>query len=451
MICEDHVRRLGGFRSRLQTMRFHLLHPREQLISIMNRIYQTGMTTLSGGNLSIREDNGDMWITPAGIDKGKLTPKDIVCVHQDGSVDGSHHPSSEYPFHRAIYACRPDLNAIVHAHPPALVSFSIARRIPETNIIPQANRICGAVGYAPYALPGSEMLGENIARTFAEGFNLVLLENHGVVTGGADLLEAFQRLETLDFCARTLLQAQTLGPISGLNDAQLAPFDKPSHLLPEFIPQSYSSRERELRQQMVEIVHRACDRYLMISTEGVVSARLDDGCFLITPTGYDRRGLEIEDMVRIERGQREAGKLPSRSVQLHQAIYARHPAVNCIMTAQCPSIAAFAITPAVFDTRTIPESYILLRDIPEIPYGAQYLRPQDIAATLSEDTPVLLIQNDCILTTGGTVLEAFDRLEVAEFSARALIDVGKIGALVPIGGEDIQALEDRFIRKTNSH
>jgi L-fuculose-phosphate aldolase len=129
----------------------------------MNRIYHNGMTTLSGGNLSIKDDNGDIWITPAGVDKGKLTPKDMICVQADGTTQGPHKPSSELPFHRAIYRLRPDLSAIVHAHPPALVSFSIVRQVPDTRIIPQANRVCGPVGYAPYALPGSEALGDNIA------------------------------------------------------------------------------------------------------------------------------------------------------------------------------------------------------------------------------------------------------------------------------------------------
>jgi len=102
----------------------------------MNRIYRNGMTTLSGGNLSIKDTNGDIWITPAGVDKGQLTANDIMCVQADGSVVGPHRPSSEYPFHRAIYAQRPDLCAIVHAHPPAMVTFSIVRQIPETSIIP---------------------------------------------------------------------------------------------------------------------------------------------------------------------------------------------------------------------------------------------------------------------------------------------------------------------------
>jgi len=156
-------------------MNFQLLHPRHQLVAVMNRIYHSGMTTLSGGNLSILDENGDIWITPAGVDKGNLTPRDIMCVDVDGRSTGPHRPSTELPFHRAIYAARPDLRAIVHAHPPALVSFSIARKVPETAVIPQVHRICGPVGYAPYALTGSEQLGQVIAATFGEGFNSVML------------------------------------------------------------------------------------------------------------------------------------------------------------------------------------------------------------------------------------------------------------------------------------
>ena len=104
-------------------MKFHLLHPKEQLVRIMNRIYNNKMTTLSGGNLSIKDHNGDIWITPAGIDKGKLTPNDIMCVKANGDIIGQHKPSSEYPFHISIYNKRPDIKAIVHAHTPALVLY----------------------------------------------------------------------------------------------------------------------------------------------------------------------------------------------------------------------------------------------------------------------------------------------------------------------------------------
>src|SRR5262245_54852722 len=100
--------------------RHTLHHPRDEILTYIDRIYRHRMTTTSGGNLSIR-DGDDVWITPARVDKGTLRRTDIVRVHPDGTVDGPHRPSSELPFHQAIYQARPDLHAIVHAHPVALV------------------------------------------------------------------------------------------------------------------------------------------------------------------------------------------------------------------------------------------------------------------------------------------------------------------------------------------
>src|SRR5690606_32502607 len=143
-----------------------LMHPRDQITMVMTRIYRRGLTTTSGGNISIIDDNGDIWISPSAVDKGSLQPTDIVCIKKDGTIVGRHKPSSEHPFHRAIYQIRPDIKAIIHAHPPALVSFSIARTIPDTNIISQAKHVCGPIGYAEYELPGSEALGSKIAKEF---------------------------------------------------------------------------------------------------------------------------------------------------------------------------------------------------------------------------------------------------------------------------------------------
>jgi len=403
------------------------------------------MTTLSGGNLSILDDNGDIWITPSAVDKGNLTPEDIICVHPDGSMEGPHRPSSELPFHRAIYKSRPDFRAVVHAHAPALVSYSIVRKIPDTRIIPQANRVCAPVGYAPYALPGSEKLGENIAATFAQGYNIVILENHGVATGGENLLTAFQRLETLDFCARTLIKAEALGEVKMLSEEQLELFDRRKYMLPEFKLEGHSSYELDLRKQIVQIVHRSCDRYLMISTEGVVSARVDEKSFLITPTGVDRRGVSETDLVLIKDEHREAGKYPSRSVKLHQAIYDNHPDIHCIIMAQSPNIVAFAVTSVQFDSKTIPESYIMLVDVPTVPFEMLYLQPEEVAQNVSSRTPLLVVENDCVLAVGGSVMQAFDRLEVAEFSAKALLDTHAIGTLVPINPQQVEELQEKFL------
>lgn len=425
-------------------MDFALLPPRHQLAELMSRLYHQGLTTSSGGNLSIR-DGDAIWITPAAVDKGMLTPDDMMCVHADGSLSGRHRPSSEYPFHRMIYDARPDLKALVHAHPSALVSFSIVRKVPDTRINPQSRDICGEVGYAPYALPGSEALGEKIAGTFSQGHNVVLLENHGAVTGGETLLQAFQRLETLEFCAQINILAGRLGQYRVLDDAETALFFHRAHDLLVFTPQRRTSRELELRREISAFVRRAYTRKLMIGTGGTVSARIDDTAFLITPYGADRCYLSPEEVVLIAGGQREAGILPSRAVRLHEAIYQAHPHIGCIMSAQPPHATTYAIAERRFDTRTIPESYIVLRDLPILPYGWQYTEPARVAAMLSKDTPILLLQNDAVLATGATLLEAYDRVEVAEFSAQALLNTVGLGELVPIGDTDIDHLKQKFL------
>ena len=174
-------------------MKFELMHPADQLVMFMERIYKNGLTTTSGGNLSIMDDNGDIWITPSSIDKGSLTRQDIMQIKPDGTVIGIHKPSVELPFHRHIYQIRPDIKAVVHAHPPACVAFSLVRRVPDVKIVPNAAIVVGEVGVAGYEVPGSKALGDRIAKEFENGHNTVMMWNHGVVCGDKDIFSAFMK------------------------------------------------------------------------------------------------------------------------------------------------------------------------------------------------------------------------------------------------------------------
>jgi L-fuculose-phosphate aldolase len=403
------------------------------------------MTTMSGGNISILEENGDIWITPGGIDKGVLVEDDIVRMRGDIIVEGTHPPSSEYPFHRAIYSRRPDIRAVLHAHPAALVAFSLVRRIPDTSIIPQARSVCGEVGLAPYAIPGSEELGRNLADAFASGFDSVLLENHGVATGGNDLLQAFQRFETLDFCARTLINASSLGQARSLTPEQIALSQQGKNLqLPEADPFPRSSAERSLRRDMREMIHRAYRQRLMTSTEGTVSARVDSDSFLISPYGVDRSYLDESDFVLVRAGRKERGTVPSRAVVLHQEIYAAQPKINAIASAQSPAVTAFSVTGRSLDSAIIPESFVVLRSIPLVRYGRQFTEELELAREISPNSPVAFLENDAVLTVGANLMQAFDRLEVAEFSARAALNALKLGLIVRIDEVALNAIEEKF-------
>jgi len=422
------------------------MHPRDQIIMIIDKIYKGGLTTTSGGNISIIDDDGDVWVTPSAIDKGTLRPTDIVCVKKDGTIEGRHKPSSEYPFHIAIYKCRPEIKAVIHAHPPALVSFSIVRQIPNTNVIPQAKHVCGPIGYAPYALPGSNELGDVIADEFAKGVNAVIMENHGTVVGGSDLSDAFQRFETMEFCARTLINGSTIGKPNYLSDEQIDAFENQiPRLLPEMEKVEHPSDERAIREQIQRSVLRACDQGMMISSYGTVSVRWKGDDFLITPTNVARWDIQLKDIVQIKDGKREPGKLPSRSTWLHQEIYKRFPHINSIILTQTPYLMAYSVTGEKIDVRTIPESWIFLQDIPNVPFGSHFAGEETILSTLGENTPAVIINNDSVLVTGDKLLGTFDKLEVAEFSAKSLTMGASLGKLVPINQEQIEDLRKKFL------
>ena len=426
-------------------MKFELLHPADQLVMIMDRIYRYGMTTTSGGNLSIKDDNGDIWITPSGIDKGNLTRGDMCQVKPDGTVIGPHKPSVELPFHSKIYQIRPDLRAVLHAHPPTLVAFSLARIIPNTALIPNASEICGKVSMAKYDVPGSAKLGENIAEEFAKGYNTILMENHGVVCGATDLFRAFMSFETLDFCGRLEIDAKKIGVPRNLTEDEIN-IDKSitSPNLDEFIQGSYSSEERAGRRELCELIHRSYDQKLFTSTQGTFSMKLSDGTFLSTPYMKDRKYLEPEDIVHIKHGMREMGKRPSRATHLHEEIYKAHPEISAIINAHPPAIMSFAVTDAEFDSRTIPESYISLRDVKRLPYMASRLDIPGTVAAFSSKTPVMIVNNQCVIVTGNSLLNAYDRLEVLEYSAAAIIASKDIGDIVLISPEEVKAIEEAF-------
>lgn len=422
----------------------NLLHPRDEIMQTMDRIYRYRMTTTSGGNLSIRDSAGNIWISPARVDKGSLTRRDIVCVRTDGTVDGPHPPSSEFPFHKAIYDARPDVGSVVHAHPVALVAFSICKQTPNTHLFHQAHSVCGRVDFAPYACPGSEQLGKNIASSFASGADSVILENHGVVVAGPSLSDAFKRFEAFEFAGKTLIKAASLGEVRFLDDAQLQQAAQRSVDFDSGDPANTSAVECELRRQLTDFVRRGCRQRLLISTEGSFSARLDSDSFLITPTQQDREQLDVDDFVLIDGNNRESGKLASRAAKAHQAIYRSHPHVQAIVFAHPVNATAFSVTDSRLDVRTIPESYVFLRDVTRVPYGMQYGDGEELAKYISQASPAAILENDGVVVTGQSVLDVFDRLEVLESTAEAVINAMAIGDIQTMSETVIDELRHEF-------
>jgi L-fuculose-phosphate aldolase len=305
--------------------------------------------------------------------------------------------------------------------------------------------VCGEVGFVPYALPGSAALGNVVADTFEKGFDCVIMENHGTVTAGATFQEAFRRFETLEFTAKTLIKAKLLGgEVRYLTDEQVQMEQQRVGHLEEFIPEAPSSQENEVRQRLCEFVRRAYRQRLFISTQGSFSARVSANLFLITPSDVDRANMQVSDLVLIKDGRAEAGKPASKAAGIHQEIYRRHPEIASIINAYPVNATAFSVTGVSLHTTTIPESYVVVRNVGRAPYGVQFEDGRELAKLVAAKQPALILENDGVLVTGSDILEAFDRLEVLESTAEAIINCRAVGAMQPMSDSVTRDLDAAF-------
>ncbi len=403
------------------------LTPQEQIALIMQRIYQLGMTTLSGGNISIKNEDNSLWITPAATDKGNLHPHQIVNVNPTHQSNSSYRPSSEYPFHRAIYDTRPDIHAILHAHAPAIVTFSLLAQTPNTQIFPSSYQMCNSVGFAPYAPSGSQELGKQIAAIFEKNFNCIVMENHGLVTAGKNLWEAFVRLEILEMTAQSLLEAAKLTPAK-LTFLSPKILEKTSSWTTTHPPTKQIQKEKELfdpeeekkRSELLQFIQRAYLRHLFFSAGSSFSYRLSSSDFLMTPLQTDPLLITPNDLLHITQTTPSLSLHPE--AKIHALIYQKHPEIQTILTSQPPHLAAHLITHTPLDTHTLPESHLILKNSKMLPYETSFENPKIIPEALDEKTTLLLILNRYALTVGKTPLEALNRLEVAESSATSLLN-----------------------------
>jgi L-fuculose-phosphate aldolase len=266
------------------------------------------------------------------------------------------------------------------------------------------------------------------------------MENHGAMVGAQDIFAAFRKFETMELIAATQINANRLGEIRSLPEIRRLT----SASMPTFIPVPPTPSECAARREMIVLIRRAYRQKFFSSTQGTFSFRLDKDTFLITPKEKDRFYLEESYLIMVHHGRAEAGKTPSGGVWLHKAIYDEHPEISAITGASPPCAMAFAITDAVFDTRTIPESYIMLREVPRVPWEKLLNDPSAIAKLISPAVPVLMIENSQIIAVGDTLIKAFDRLEVAEATARSIIAASSIGEIKHISDDEVMEINMAF-------
>ena len=173
------------------------------------------------GNLSVRLDSTRVLTTPTGMSKGFMKPADMVVVDLDGErVSGTHKPSSELEMHLTIYKLRPDVGAVIHAHPCTATGFASSGLGLTEAVCSELVLTLGGVPLAEYALPGSAELSESL-RPFIRSHDAILMENHGVVAYGATLMQAYLNMESVEHSAMIMLVTKIIGRANTLSEKEV--------------------------------------------------------------------------------------------------------------------------------------------------------------------------------------------------------------------------------------
>ena len=185
---------------------------KKEICEIGRRIYSDGFVAANDGNISVKIDDNTYFATPTGVSKGYMTPDMICKVDGQGNLKESNkwRPSSEFKMHLRVYQERPDVNAVVHAHPPIATSFAIAGIPLDKLIMPEAVIFLGAVPIAEYGTPSTMEIPDSLM-PYLQDYDAILLANHGALSFGCDLNTAFFRMESTEFYAKLLMYARLLG------------------------------------------------------------------------------------------------------------------------------------------------------------------------------------------------------------------------------------------------
>lgn len=195
---------------------------RQQLVEICHLLYHRGYVAGHDGNVSCLLEGSRVLVTPSGVCKGRITAEQLVICDLEGkALSGWGHPSSETAMHLAVYRTCPTARGVVHAHPPAATAFAVCRRGLEIPYLTETVSGLGPVPVAPYALPSTEEVPRSV-EPFLPRHTAILLANHGALTWGEDLWQAFDRMETVEHTAKIYAQVQALGGGVPLTEEQVS-------------------------------------------------------------------------------------------------------------------------------------------------------------------------------------------------------------------------------------
>lgn len=232
---------------------------KKEICEVGHKLYNMGFVAANDGNISVKVSDHEFYCTPTGVSKGSLTPDMIIKVDENGNkLEGKLNPSSEIKMHMRVYRDRPDVNAVVHAHPPIATAFTVAGIELDQYILPEAVLTIGSVPTCDYGTPSTMEIPDSLA-PYIQNHDAFLLENHGALTVGCNLTKAQFIMEEVEFNAKICKYAMELGAVHEIPNDQLKKLMelRQKMNLPGRHPGiEYEEEKKDVNEELVEQITR---------------------------------------------------------------------------------------------------------------------------------------------------------------------------------------------------
>ncbi|MBR4422466.1 MAG: class II aldolase/adducin family protein [Erysipelotrichaceae bacterium] len=400
-------------------MKVKYVHPADQIVDAMSRVYARDMTTITGGNISLRDENGDTWISPTRLDKASLQHKDICVLRANGDLEGLYKPSIEYRFHLGLLDNIPGCTAVIHAHCPNATAFCALDRYPDLSLWHACKKVFKEeeLGRVPFFVPGSDELKDAITEQGKLGKTVIFMDNHGILVGGKDMDDAFAKIEMIEKLSAIDLLTHRMGAVKRI-EGDLVSYAREIEVKPAL--ETSTLKESLRRKEVAHFAARAYNKGIMNAVSGSYSARVDENSFVITADGCDAKEVQPEELVLVKDGVAYGGK-PSEEWKIHEEIYKKNPKYNaCYIVSP-----TYAMVYASNEDKMDLSIYMGLRaysGMKRLPYHSTL---DDVVNAINEEDSVAMVYNRCYIIATADPQRSFNELESLEEFAMVQVRAGK--------------------------
>lgn len=397
------------------------MHPAEEICYVMKRAYERNMVSSAGGCLSIRDEDGHMWISPTSQDKGNLKPEIIAEYDAEGNQLSAYAGSMEWDNHLAVYRARSDVKAIFHTHSSGVLSTAFARKALTVQFA-DAARILGPIAEVPFSVPASQQLLDDVVAMARTGSNVLTLDSHGTyILSDTSLFDAFKLQDLLEMTARCEAVAPAIGAsFKPLTPAEVERYAGVTEIKETYGPETETVTAAKAREQLCELARRAYDNRVLDLTLGSFSVRLGEDDFLITPANRDIANLLPEEIVRVKGGKAEEGKALPLHTALHREIYNRKAYAGSVMTGTPAYAAAYCVAEGNFDCSIDPELTFCVKGVKK--YSADASDAQ-IAEGFEEDSLAAVVEHRLVAAAAVNGVKTLGIFECLEYATRAVAEM----------------------------